>query len=74
MRRRTFGDSGLASSVIGYGGWPMGRGQYGDFDDDEAIGAARKSYDSGIRPIRHRGGLRLGLRRETDGQGNRTVP
>ncbi len=48
MRRRTFGDSGLASSVIGYGGWPMGRGQYGDFDDDEAIGAAHKSYDSGI--------------------------
>ena len=48
MRRRTFGDSGLASSVIGYGGWPMGRGQYGDFDDDEAIGAARKSYECGI--------------------------
>ena len=26
----------------------MGRGQYGDFDDDEAIAAARRSYDSGI--------------------------
>ena len=26
----------------------MGRGQYGDFDDDEAIGAAHKSFDSGI--------------------------
>ena len=48
MRQRTFGNSGLTSSVIGYGGWPMGRGQYGDFDDDEAIVAARKSFDSGI--------------------------
>ncbi len=48
MRRRTFGDSGLVSSVIGFGGWPMGRGQYGDFDDDAAVAAAHKSYESGI--------------------------
>ena len=48
MRKRTFGDSGLVSSVIGYGGWPMGRGQYGDFDDDEAVGAARRSFDKGV--------------------------
>jgi len=43
-----FGDSGLETSVIGYGGWPMGRGMYGDFDDDQAIAAARKSYENGI--------------------------
>jgi aryl-alcohol dehydrogenase-like predicted oxidoreductase len=43
-----FGDSGLETSVIGYGGWPMGRGMYGDFDDDEAIAAARASFDNGI--------------------------
>ena len=48
MRSRTFGDSGLVSSVIGHGGWPMGRGQYGDFDDDEAIAAARRSFDKGV--------------------------
>lgn len=48
MRERTFGDSGLASSVIGFGGWPMGRGQYGDFDDDSAIAATHRSYDLGI--------------------------
>ena len=36
MRKRMFGNSGLETSVIGYGGWPMGRGMYGDFDDDEA--------------------------------------
>ena len=43
-----FGNSGLETSVIGYGGWPMGRGMYGDFDDDEAIAAARASYDNGV--------------------------
>ena len=48
MRNRMFGNSGLETSVIGYGGWPMGRGMYGDFDDDEAIAAARTSYDNGI--------------------------
>jgi aryl-alcohol dehydrogenase-like predicted oxidoreductase len=48
MRKRMFGDSGLQTSVIGYGGWPMGRGMYGDFDDDQAIAAARTSYENGI--------------------------
>ena len=43
-----FGNSGLETSVIGYGGWPMGRGMYGDFDDDEAVAAARASYDNGV--------------------------
>jgi aryl-alcohol dehydrogenase-like predicted oxidoreductase len=43
-----FGNSGLETSVIGYGGWPMGRGMYGDFDDDEAIAAARMSYENGV--------------------------
>ena len=43
-----FGNSGLETSVIGYGGWPMGRGMYGDFDDDEAIAAARASYEKGV--------------------------
>ena len=43
MRKRMFGNSGLETSVVGYGGWPMGRGMYGDFDDDEAIAAARAS-------------------------------
>ena len=48
MRKRMFGNSGLKTSVIGYGGWPMGRGMYGDFDDDEAIRAARASYEEGV--------------------------
>ena len=48
MRKRMFGDSGLETSVIGYGGWPMGRGMYGAFDDNEAIAAARASFDNGV--------------------------
>ncbi len=48
MRKRMFGNSGLETSVIGYGGWPMGRGMYGAFDDDQAIAAARASYENGI--------------------------
>ena len=48
MRKRMFGNSGLETSVIGYGGWPMGRGMYGDFDDDEAIAAARAAHDNGV--------------------------
>lgn len=48
MRTRKFGDSGLETSVIGFGGWPMGRGQYGDLDDDEAIAAVQAAFDGGI--------------------------
>lgn len=48
MRKRKFGNSELETSVIGYGGWPMGRGQYGEFDDDNAIEAAKISYEKGI--------------------------
>ncbi len=48
MRTRQFGDSGLETSVIGFGGWPMGRGQYGDLDDDEAIAAVHTAFDGGI--------------------------
>lgn len=48
MRTREFGKSGLTTSVIGFGGWPMGRGQYGSFDDDQAIAAARIAFDSGV--------------------------
>ena len=48
MRTREFGNSGLWSSVVGFGGWPMGRGMYGDLDDDEAKAAVRAAYDNGV--------------------------
>jgi len=48
MRTREFGKSGLKTSVIGFGGWPMGRGQYGAFDDGQAIAAVRAAFDGGV--------------------------
>ena len=48
MRTRKFGDSGLETSAIGFGGWPMGRGQYGPFEDDEAVAAAHAAFDGGV--------------------------
>tara|TARA_B100000315_G_C14541523_1_gene571143 strand:+ start:308 stop:1309 length:1002 start_codon:yes stop_codon:yes gene_type:complete len=48
LRQRKFGNSDLQTSVIGYGGWPMGRGMYGSFDDNEAISAARTAYENGV--------------------------
>jgi len=48
MRTRTFGNSDLETTVVGFGAWPMGRGQYGSFDDDEAIAAVHAARDAGI--------------------------
>ncbi|MBI4306902.1 MAG: aldo/keto reductase [Chloroflexi bacterium] len=48
MRTRKFGKSGLETSVIGFGGWPMGKGQYGALDEDHATAAVRAAYDSGV--------------------------
>ena len=48
MRTREFGKSGLKTSVIGFGGWPMGRGQYGAFDDGQAMAAVRAAFDGGV--------------------------
>ncbi|MDP6453939.1 MAG: aldo/keto reductase [SAR202 cluster bacterium] len=48
MDYRTFGDSDLKTSVIGFGGWPMGRGHYGSFDEDEVVRAIHAAIDNGI--------------------------
>ena len=48
MRFREFGNSGLKTSVIGFGGWPMGKGHYGSFDEDEVVYAIHKSIDLGV--------------------------
>ncbi len=48
MRTRTFGDSGLETSVIGFGGWPMGTDHYGAFEEDEITAAARRAFDLGV--------------------------
>ena len=48
MRDKKFGNSDLETSVVGFGGWPMGRGHYGSFDDDEVVRAVHASIDLGV--------------------------
>jgi aryl-alcohol dehydrogenase-like predicted oxidoreductase len=52
MEYRTFGNSGLKVSTIGFGTWPIGgtatADGYGGVDDDEAIAAIRRGIELGI--------------------------
>ena len=48
MQFKKFGNSDLETSVIGYGGWPMGRGQYGAFDEKEMLQSVDTAFDSGV--------------------------
>lgn len=48
MQYRKFGSSDLETSVIGFGGWPMGRGTYGAFDDQEMVDAVDAAIGHGI--------------------------
>ena len=48
MEYRKFKNSELETSVIGLGGWPMGRGMYGSFDENEVIKAVHKALDLGV--------------------------
>lgn len=48
MQKRKFGNSGLESSCIGFGGWPMGRGHYGSFDEHAVIRAVHVAVDLGV--------------------------
>jgi aryl-alcohol dehydrogenase-like predicted oxidoreductase len=48
MRYRNFGKSDLKTSVIGFGGWPMGRGGYGSFDEGEVVRAVHAAIDAGV--------------------------
>ena len=48
MLYRNFGTSDLETSVVGFGGWPMGRGHYGSFDEQQVIRAIHKSIDLGV--------------------------
>ena len=48
MQYRKLGNSDLNTSVIGFGGWPLGRGQYGPLDEAEAVRAVHAAIDQGI--------------------------
>jgi aryl-alcohol dehydrogenase-like predicted oxidoreductase len=48
MEHRRFKNSGLETSVIGLGGWPMGRGMYGSFDENDVIKAVHRALGLGV--------------------------
>jgi aryl-alcohol dehydrogenase-like predicted oxidoreductase len=48
MQQRTFGDSGLACSALGFGTWEMSTTAYGPIDVDDATRAVQAAVDLGI--------------------------
>ncbi len=60
MDYRNLGRSDLVTSVIGFGGFPMGRGQYGPFDDDEVVRAVHRAIDLGVTLFDTAAGYGLG--------------
>ena len=48
MRYKKFGNSDLETSVIGFGGWPMGSGHYGSFDEQQVVRAIHCSMELGV--------------------------
>ena len=48
MRYKKFGNSDLETSVVGFGGWPMGSGHYGSFDEQQVIKAIHRSIELGV--------------------------
>ena len=48
METRTFGDSDLRCSALGFGTWEMSTTQYGAIDVDDACRAVGEAIDRGI--------------------------
>jgi len=48
MRYRTFGDSDVTASEIGFGLWTVSTGWWGDVSDERAIELIRAGFDAGI--------------------------
>jgi aryl-alcohol dehydrogenase-like predicted oxidoreductase len=48
VQYRKFGKSDLEVSVIGLGGWPMGKGHYGHFEENEVIEGVHRALDLGV--------------------------
>ena len=78
MENRKLGQSDLVTSVIGFGGFPIGRGHYGPFDDDEAIRSVHRAIDLGVTLFDTAAGYGLGegeklLGRALEGRRDRIV-
>ncbi len=48
MQYRTFGDTGLGASVVGFGVWTVGTTMWGIKDEAVGVGLLRRAYDQGI--------------------------
>lgn len=48
IEQRCFGGSGICSSVVGFGTWPIGGARYGPSDDAEAVAAIHAALDAGV--------------------------
>ena len=48
MEQRTFGNTDLTCSTLGFGTWELGTTQYGDIDVDEAVRAVHMAIDHGV--------------------------
>ena len=48
MEQRTFGNTDLSCSAVGFGTWEMGTTQYGEIDIREAVRAVEMAVDHGI--------------------------
>ena len=48
MEQRTFGNTDLTCSVIGFGTWELGTTQYGEIDINDAVRAVHMAIDHGI--------------------------
>ena len=48
MQYRNMGKSDLVTSAIGFGGWPMGQGHYGSFDEKGVTRAIDAAIDQGV--------------------------
>jgi aryl-alcohol dehydrogenase-like predicted oxidoreductase len=48
MEQRTFGDSDLSCSALGFGTWELSTTQYGEIDVDDAARAVNAAIDHGI--------------------------
>ena len=48
MEQRTFGNTDLTCSALGFGTWELGTTQYGDIDIDEAVRAVHMAIDHGV--------------------------
>ena len=48
MRYRTFGDTGIRASEVGFGLWTVSTSWWGEKSDDEAIALLRRALDLGV--------------------------